>query len=93
MRRLIRVCAVCLKEFLLKIFFNIEINILGIPNFGNKLIQFRRMGGSTRHKWVNHYALEVLLITKILLTVNGNSIAAFKLNIEFKSHIIYENIT
>ena len=26
---------------------NIEINILDIPNFGNKLIQFRRMGEST----------------------------------------------
>ena len=31
---------------------NIEINILDMPNFGNKLIQFRRMGESTRHKWV-----------------------------------------
>ena len=34
---------------------NIEINtsILNIHNFENKLIQFRRMGESTRHKWVN----------------------------------------
>ena len=36
---------------------NIEINILDIPNFGNKLIQFRRMGESTRHKWVNQILL------------------------------------
>ena len=28
-------------------------NILDIPNFGNKLIQLKRMGESNRHKWVN----------------------------------------
>ena len=32
---------------------NIEINIPDTPTFGNKLIQFRRMGESTGHKWVN----------------------------------------
>jgi len=31
---------------------NIDTNILDIPNFGNKLIQIRRMGESTRLKWV-----------------------------------------
>ena len=34
---------------------NIEINILDIPNFGNKLIQFRKMGESTRHTWVKSF--------------------------------------
>ena len=34
-------------------FLSIEIHKLDIPDFGNKLIQFRRMGESTRHKWVN----------------------------------------
>jgi hypothetical protein len=32
---------------------NIKINKRDIPNFGNKLIQFRMMGQSTRHTWVN----------------------------------------
>jgi len=41
-----------LKEISVGNILNIEINILDIPNFGNKLIQFRRMGQSTRHKWV-----------------------------------------
>ncbi len=42
-----------LKGISVRNILNIEINILDIPNFGNKLIQFRRMGESTRHKWVN----------------------------------------
>jgi len=33
---------------------NIEINILDIPNFGNKFIQLRWKGESTRHKWFKH---------------------------------------
>ena len=41
-----------LKGISVRNILNIEINILDIPNFGNKLIQFRRMGESTRHKWV-----------------------------------------
>jgi hypothetical protein len=45
-----------LKGISVKNIRNIEINILDIPNFGNKLIQFRRMGESTRHKWVNVFA-------------------------------------
>ena len=41
-----------LKWFSVRNILNIEINILEIPNFGNKLIQIRRMGNSIRHKWV-----------------------------------------
>ena len=42
-----------LKGISVRNILNIEINILDIPYFGNKLIQLRRMGESTRHKWVN----------------------------------------
>ena len=43
-----------LKGISVRNVLNIEINILDIPNFGNKFTQFRRMGESTRHKWVKH---------------------------------------
>jgi hypothetical protein len=42
-----------LKGISVRNILNIEINILDIPNFGNKVIQFRRMEESTRHGWVN----------------------------------------
>jgi len=40
-----------LKGISVRNILNIEINILDIPNFGNKLIHLRRTGESTRHKW------------------------------------------
>ncbi len=48
-----------LKGISVRNILNIEINILDIPYFGNKLIQFRRMGESTRHKWVKRFAYAV----------------------------------
>ena len=39
-----------LKGISMRNIIKIEINIQDIPNFGNKLIQFGRMGESTRHK-------------------------------------------
>jgi len=53
MRRLIRFTLFSNKEISVRNILKIEINIPDIPNFGNELIQFRRMGESTRHKWVN----------------------------------------
>jgi len=41
-----------LKGISVRNILNKEIHILDIPNFGNKFIQFRRMGESTRHTWV-----------------------------------------
>ena len=61
MRRLIRVCdnaashlgLRCLPTGIsVKNILNIEINILDIPNFGNKLIQSKRTGESSRLKCV-----------------------------------------
>ncbi|KAH3881287.1 hypothetical protein DPMN_005212 [Dreissena polymorpha] len=49
-----------LKEISVKDLLNIEINKPDIPNFGNKLIQFRRMGESTRHKWVKTVDLHLV---------------------------------
>ena len=46
-----------LKGMSVRNILNIEINILNIPNFGNKLIQIRRMGESTGHKWVITYRM------------------------------------
>jgi hypothetical protein len=40
-----------LKGISVRNILNIEINILEIPNFENKLIHLRRTGESTRHKW------------------------------------------
>ena len=54
-----------LKGISVRNILNIEINILDIPNFGNKLIQFRRMGESTRHKWVNQTTILVLKLRLI----------------------------
>ena len=58
-----------LKGISVRNILNIEINILDIPNFGNKLIQFRRMGESTRHKWVNIKALTLALSGQKIFTV------------------------
>jgi hypothetical protein len=52
-----------LKGISLRNILNIEITIQDIPNFGNKLIQFRRIGESTRHKWVNDYDLLKYLLS------------------------------
>ena len=46
-----------LKGISLRNILNIEINILDISNYGNKLIKFRRMGESSRHKWVKKNTL------------------------------------
>ena len=55
-----------LKGISVRNILNIEINILDIPNFGNKLIQFRRMGESTRHKWVN-FVLSVRFVLLFMI--------------------------
>jgi len=54
-----------LKGIYVRNILNIEINILDIPNFGNKLIQFRRMGESTRHKWVNKIIIQMIMLIRI----------------------------
>ncbi len=55
-----------LKGIYVRNILNMEINILDIPIFGNKLIQFRRMGESTRHKWVN------FLVRRAIFNSNNN---------------------
>ena len=55
-----------LKGISVRNILNIEINILDIPNFGNKLIKFKRMGESTRHKWVKLPDVEILRVLYLM---------------------------
>ena len=68
-----------LKGISVRNILNIEINILDIPNFGNKLIQFRRMGESTRHKWVKSIFRELCYNNEDCSIFHSNFNTFFKL--------------